>query len=177
MKKRGKNIHLTLVFSERALYSAIVILLVLVVSVGVYASTFKNSDGVGHDQSEIEEADPTVLDFAKVGTMACSGANLAIKSISPDGTVTCEAESDISSTNELQTISQVLSEGNNAGNKEIVNVNGIRIGHTDSPGGWGIHSTLPIYSASYIRAGGGYRSSDNTAGISKTHTLSSNGCS
>ncbi len=103
--------------------------------------------------------------------------NLAIKSISPEGIVTCETESDISSTNELQTISQVLSQGNNAGDKEIVNVNGIRIGHTDSPGSWGIHSTLPIYSASYIQAGGGYRSSDGTAGISRTHTFSSDGCS
>ncbi len=71
MSKEGKTIKIVLNFSERALYSAIALVFVLIVSVGVYAVSHPNP---GHSASEIEEADPTVLDFAKTGTMECSGA-------------------------------------------------------------------------------------------------------
>ncbi len=48
-----KGIQVTFNFSNRATYTFIAVIILLVMGVGIYASSFKNSDGVGHDLTEI----------------------------------------------------------------------------------------------------------------------------
>jgi hypothetical protein len=54
-----------------------------------------------------------------------------------------------------QTLSQVLTAGNDAGNLEMINVNGIRFGAASSPGTWQIYASGTAYIADYLRADGG----------------------
>lgn len=56
--KKKEGVQIIFNFSNRILYTFISIVILLIVGVGVYASTFASSSGVGHDASEIEEADP-----------------------------------------------------------------------------------------------------------------------
>ena len=50
MKESGKNFQMVFNFSERALYSAIAILIVLIFAVGVYATV---ASGVTHPAGDI----------------------------------------------------------------------------------------------------------------------------
>ncbi|MEK6819899.1 MAG: hypothetical protein AABY03_01730 [Nanoarchaeota archaeon] len=129
-KKKGKGIQLVFNFSERALYSAIAILIVLILGVGVYAVAGTTPNlGTPHEQIQ-----------------PCS--NGEILKIS-NGVWSCGSDAGIIS--ETQNLSQVLTQGANANNKEIVNVNGIRIGSASSPGSWSLYSGGNIYIAGYLR--------------------------
>jgi len=55
-----------------------------------------------------------------------------------------------------QTLAEVLAQGNDANNLEILNVNGIRIGSAGSPGTWGVWADK-IYVSDYLRADGGIK--------------------
>ena len=59
MKKGGKKINLTLVFSARGLYSAIAILLFLIAGVGVWAYNTVNPSVFGHSAEEVEGTVPS----------------------------------------------------------------------------------------------------------------------
>ncbi|MEA2113000.1 MAG: tail fiber domain-containing protein [Patescibacteria group bacterium] len=56
------------------------------------------------------------------------------------------------SSSDDQTLNEVLAQGNSAGNREMVNVNGIRLGSASSPGSWQIYGSGNMYTAGYFRA-------------------------
>lgn len=65
MKKRGSKIQVNFTLTNRWLYTLIVFLVLVIISVGVYAynSGYNDPSVLGHSADEIEEADP------KVGTI------------------------------------------------------------------------------------------------------------
>ncbi|MBU0959218.1 MAG: hypothetical protein KKB31_04720 [Nanoarchaeota archaeon] len=76
--------------SNKAVYTLITLAIVLVIAIGINAY---NSGGppstMGHSIEEIEGVQAKITN----GLTACSGANLAIKTINPDtGAVTCETD-------------------------------------------------------------------------------------
>ncbi|GEM_PF-2149583 len=64
-----KNIQFKISFSNRALYTLIAAVLIIIAGMGVYAynSAYNNPGVFGHSANEIEEADPTVPDSVKDG--------------------------------------------------------------------------------------------------------------
>ena len=145
-KKRGLKINFSKV-SNRTLYSLISIFLILTVAVGVYAYGTSNPSNFGHSAGEISG----LKAFATDGIDSCP-AGSSIRVINNAGTVTCETDDTGAS---AQNLNQVLSQGNNAGNNEIVNVNGLRIGSSSSPGAWGLYVDGQAYVSDYLRADGG----------------------
>ncbi len=64
-----KNIQFNISFSNRALYTLIAAVIIIIAGIGVYAynSAYNNPAVFGHSANEIEEADPTVPDSVKDG--------------------------------------------------------------------------------------------------------------
>jgi hypothetical protein len=75
--KRNKNIEVKIIFSQRVLYSLIAIFVFAIVGVGVFASTYKNTAGVGHDASEVGP-----------GTFAAGGSYVFPSALNVNGVLT-----------------------------------------------------------------------------------------
>jgi hypothetical protein len=81
--------------------------------------------------------------FGSSNTAVSASINALTGDFHTDGDITVDTELNV---DDIEAPSGIL----DFSNDELANVNGIRVGSASSPGGWGIHSTLPIYTNSYL---------------------------